>query len=159
MFVTVLNPSCRQSVLCCVLVSSIGCCVKKKNCHGRIRVPASPSPPLTPPVHVPLPSAHLHPPPTRPTHHLSPVSKILPSQSFTSAGGERVWEEFVLSQAVMTSTITVVAVEGPDKTGYPVLRFVDLRVTGTPAESNSIYVRFGTHRLVVSTSTRARGYL
>lgn len=62
---------------------------------------------------------------------------IVPPQvvdSFTSAGGERQWELFSLSEARALSSFDIVATGGPDVAGYPALKVGDFEVIGEPVE-------------------------
>lgn len=61
-------------------------------------------------------------------------------QRFTSAGGNRRWEKFVLPERVMLEELEIVAVEGPDKEDYPTLRVSDCQVLGKPYSPGSTWV-------------------
>ena len=61
-------------------------------------------------------------------------------QRFTSAGGNRRWEKFVLPARVMLGRLEIVAVEGPDIEDYPSLRVSDCRVLGKPYSPGSTWV-------------------
>lgn len=54
-------------------------------------------------------------------------------ETFTSAGGERRWETFELSQPRLVRSFNLVAIEGPDVPGYPdypALKVGDFEVLG-----------------------------
>lgn len=61
-------------------------------------------------------------------------------QRFTSAGGNRRWEKFVLPERVMLEELEIVAVEGPDIEDYPTLRVSDCQVLGKPYSPGSTWV-------------------
>lgn len=75
-------------------------------------------------------------------------------QTFTSAGGARVWETFSLSQEAGVRFLSIVAVEGPDD--YPALRVSDLKVIGDIVSTGVNYVSVGHHLCASSTMAGAR---
>lgn len=69
-------------------------------------------------------------------------------ETFTSAGGERRWETFELSQPRFVWSFRLIAIEGPDVPGYPdypALKVGDFEVLGVSGKDPDT--------TVVSTST------
>ena len=61
-------------------------------------------------------------------------------QRFTSAGGNRRWEKFVLPERVVLDNFRIVAIEGPEIEDYPTLRVSDCQVLGKPCSPGSTWV-------------------